>query len=1002
MSDKNKKVEVRYGSFTCSIEGYDNPVEQLREILGLMQNMITETPQLADQAGEFDPTNVEDALSGETERTPGIVVIRNADGADQHGQPDADVALAEEPGSSVVGQDPDPEDEDASDILVVDRPTDAMDTIDTEFVAEFQDGVVEANKDVEARADDESQQNVQLGDAADEIVAEQLGDDILPQPLEAAATDKEFEVGRPDQFSDEPLTDHASIEGVVADLSTAAQNASEEDVHSSGIEAETDTSDEGVIEWPQETDAADVPAEAGEYDNDVAEATDVDDRDVGSSVPDDVVDEDQDVFNTDQDHGSDADIENVAGDTDGADDPGSDSSGAGLAAAAAAAGFATAASGNFSSWGDRIAGFALSPDEPVDNASAAPSAFGSSDRAASTRDADDTAPEPSAVYDANETSAPYSSVSETEASADLEKSVDDNSEDVGNVDQASAADLADAGDTAPGDSSEDAPDTPSDPDDGGTVLNIFAAPTAPRGSVEPQTPVNIFAAAPARERVEQTEVLQPAAVQNTSPVVNIFGAAAAAQSAPDPEISTETDEAPQEVSDAAYLDALADAATTPEPLTSAAEGTMREIEMDPAMDASGHELDVHETKTQAMDAEALAVDTGDLSAPLDGLASASETPPTDISANRSSDAIPEIFGNMPDDIAAEFGRSEASTPTAESLPNQHDSESVQSEEEVQPAQAFHGDESSEPFMAEQDGSDPSVPTQDAPDVVEPELIEPEIVEAEIIEPEIVDPVRDFGNAPAATVDFEVLPPDDTPQEQPPSNTAFNIFAAPPSGQTPPPLQRFADSFSSDDTPTEPPVIDVTPETDPEAGPRPPWERPDGPMPDYSASARVRAGLDPFPKPAPKAETSTAVSGDVLSENAPQPSEAQSRFQALLQRVNSNAEDAGSTPNTAPPTKEVVDLSAAELAKRAGGDSTADLLAASAAWLTLYKNAPQFTRREVMKVFDTIPGDHPRTLEARIKGYGKLLRAGTIQLVDDGVFTMSPDVVGSFEALIHQS
>ena len=49
----------------------------------------------------------------------------------------------------------------------------------------------------------------------------------------------------------------------------------------------------------------------------------------------------------------------------------------------------------------------------------------------------------------------------------------------------------------------------------------------------------------------------------------------------------------------------------------------------------------------------------------------------------------------------------------------------------------------------------------------------------------------------------------------------------------------------------------------------------------------------------------------------------------------------------------------------------------------------------MEIFDTIPGDHPRTLEARIKGYGRLVRGGDIRLVEDGLFAMSEEALERF-------
>ena len=74
MAEQGKKVEVRFGAFQCSIEGYDNPTEQMREILGMMQRMIAETPQLAEADPGFDADRIGDALSEGDTATPGIVV----------------------------------------------------------------------------------------------------------------------------------------------------------------------------------------------------------------------------------------------------------------------------------------------------------------------------------------------------------------------------------------------------------------------------------------------------------------------------------------------------------------------------------------------------------------------------------------------------------------------------------------------------------------------------------------------------------------------------------------------------------------------------------------------------------------------------------------------------------------------------------------------------------------------------------------------------------------
>ena len=53
----------------------------------------------------------------------------------------------------------------------------------------------------------------------------------------------------------------------------------------------------------------------------------------------------------------------------------------------------------------------------------------------------------------------------------------------------------------------------------------------------------------------------------------------------------------------------------------------------------------------------------------------------------------------------------------------------------------------------------------------------------------------------------------------------------------------------------------------------------------------------------------------------------------------------------------------------------------------------------MEAFDTIQGDHPNTLEARIKGFGRLVRSGAIVLIGDGTFAMAETERDDFEELI---
>lgn len=93
------------------------------------------------------------------------------------------------------------------------------------------------------------------------------------------------------------------------------------------------------------------------------------------------------------------------------------------------------------------------------------------------------------------------------------------------------------------------------------------------------------------------------------------------------------------------------------------------------------------------------------------------------------------------------------------------------------------------------------------------------------------------------------------------------------------------------------------------------------------------------------------------------------------------------------------LSAADLAGRAGAKSVPELMLASAAWMVLMQGQTSFTRRDVLDVFETIPGDHENTPEARIKGFGKAVRNGQMVMTGDGIFGLSRSEVERFQSLL---
>ncbi len=81
MADTGTRVEVRYGAFSCTIEGCDDAVGQLREVLALMQRMIAETPALADADLLDDEqfARLDDALADWRARADdeGVIIVRS-------------------------------------------------------------------------------------------------------------------------------------------------------------------------------------------------------------------------------------------------------------------------------------------------------------------------------------------------------------------------------------------------------------------------------------------------------------------------------------------------------------------------------------------------------------------------------------------------------------------------------------------------------------------------------------------------------------------------------------------------------------------------------------------------------------------------------------------------------------------------------------------------------------------------------------------------------------
>jgi hypothetical protein len=132
----------------------------------------------------------------------------------------------------------------------------------------------------------------------------------------------------------------------------------------------------------------------------------------------------------------------------------------------------------------------------------------------------------------------------------------------------------------------------------------------------------------------------------------------------------------------------------------------------------------------------------------------------------------------------------------------------------------------------------------------------------------------------------------------------------------------------------------------------------------------------------------ATSEDVAEEPEPQ-DEDPARGEALFGRTEDQPEvdesDEGYT--------------AAGIAEAAGAKSVADLMVSSAAWMVLIQGQTTFTRSEVVAVFETIPGEHPKTAESRVKGFGKAVRNGQFVQVEEGVFGLSRIELENFQRML---
>ncbi len=87
----------------------------------------------------------------------------------------------------------------------------------------------------------------------------------------------------------------------------------------------------------------------------------------------------------------------------------------------------------------------------------------------------------------------------------------------------------------------------------------------------------------------------------------------------------------------------------------------------------------------------------------------------------------------------------------------------------------------------------------------------------------------------------------------------------------------------------------------------------------------------------------------------------------------------------------------KFASATGAASLTELLDASAAYSTLVRGRPSFSRGEVLDLLDQFSDEDGFSQEARIKTFGSLLRGGRIQPIDNGKYEMTNDALSEYQA-----
>ena len=168
------------------------------------------------------------------------------------------------------------------------------------------------------------------------------------------------------------------------------------------------------------------------------------------------------------------------------------------------------------------------------------------------------------------------------------------------------------------------------------------------------------------------------------------------------------------------------------------------------------------------------------------------------------------------------------------------------------------------------------------------------------------------------------------------------------------------------------------------------------VPGDEATAQPSSPVNFFSTPLEAAREAADDSGE-------QPSEIEEAVSLRLfpdrDGVSGTAETEAEEETQAEPEATPDETTAADLAGKIAAESVPDLMVSAAAWMVLFKGQTTFSRKDVLGVFDAMPGDHAKSLEARIKGFGKAVRNGQLVMIEDGVFGLSRKELKRFQDVL---